>query len=297
MVVYAEEWRFDEVAGPFGLTEGPAWDGSGLLFTDIPNQRILRFDPRIGKTQVFRRETNYANGLVFDPLGQLYACEAGGRCIACYGKNGDRKVVADRFEGKRLNSPNDLAIDLKGRIWFTDPHYSSEWARDFGPPELDHKSVYRVDPQEGENWEIRRVTYDTKKPNGILVSLDMKTLYVAESDFEGLRELRAYPILKDESLGDYAVLHNFYPHRGIDGMCLDAEGNIVAAAGWERSGPGGMIYVFAPNGRVLATHPVLCARPTNCSWGDDDLETLYLASVCGRLYRARTGHKGWLLFP
>ena len=108
-----------------------------------------------------------------------------------------------------------------------------------------------------------RVTFDTTAPNGLLLSPDNKTLYVAQSKYgdDQKRELRAYPINDDGTVGPYQVLHNFYPHRGIDGMCLDTEGNIVATAGWEVSGPGAMIYVFAPNGRVLETHPVPAERP------------------------------------
>jgi gluconolactonase len=93
-------------------------------------------------------------------------------------------------------------------------------------------------------------------------------------------------------LGEHKVLHNFAPHRGIDGMCFDSEGNLIATAGWEVSGPGGMIYIFAPNGRVLETHPVPCDRPTNCTFGDADLKTLYVTSIDGQLLRARTDRMG-----
>jgi gluconolactonase len=142
------------------------------------------------------------------------------------------------------------------------------------------------------------MTRDTTKPNGILVSPDQKTLYVAQSEYgeQARRELRGYPIGPDGTLGPYRVLHNFHPHRGIDGMCLDADGNIVATAGWEQSGPGPMIYVFAPSGRVLETHPVPADRPTNCTFGDADLQTLYVtASAC--LYRARMNRAGCRLYP
>ena len=126
-----------------------------------------------------------------------------------------------------------------------------------------------------------------------------KWLYVAESKYgeDAKRELRAYPIESDGSLGEHLVLHNFYPHRGIDGMCLDTEGNIVATAGWSDSGPGPMIYVFAPNGRVLETHPLPTdARPTNCTFGGPDLTTLFI-TVAGCLYRAHTDRKGYLIYP
>ena len=166
--------------------------------------------------------------------------------------------------------------------------------------EMDHESVYRLDPQADGSWRPVRVTYDTTAPNGLLLSPDEKTLYVAQSkngDGEK-RELRAYPVIEDDSggrnriVGAHAVLHNFYPHRGVDGMCLDTEGNIIATAGWGDSGPGGMIYVFAPNGRVLETHPVPCDSPTNCAFAGPELRDLYVTSSEGHLLRAHTDRQG-----
>src|SRR5262249_29245727 len=116
-------WRFEPVGGPVGFAEGPAWDGSGLLFTDIANSRVMRHDPVTGETAVYREGTNEANGLMLDPEGRLYACEGGGRRVVRYEPDGITTVLADRFEGRRLNSPNDLAIDARGRVWFTDPRY------------------------------------------------------------------------------------------------------------------------------------------------------------------------------
>jgi gluconolactonase len=288
-------WEFKLLAGPMGLTEGPAWDGSALLFTNIPNSRIMRYDPQNRKVTVFRAGTNEANGLTLDKEGRLYACEGQARRIVRYEPDGSTTVICDRFNGKRFNSPNDLAIDNQGRIWFTDPRYG-DYREDI---ELDHESVYRLDPQPDGRWKPACITYDTTAPNGLLLSPDNRVLYVAQSKYgEGeKRELRAYPILQDGTLGSYEVLHNFYPHRGIDGMCLDTEGNIISAAGWEVSGPGGMIYVFAPNGRVLETHPIPANRPTNCTFGDADLRTLYVTSTDGHLFRARTECQGWLLYP
>jgi gluconolactonase len=289
-------WHFERLTQePIGLTEGPAWDGSGLLFTNIPNSRILRYVPGEADFSEYQTGTNHANGLILDAEGRLYACEGGGRRIVRYEADHSVTVICDNFEGKRLNSPNDLAVDAAGRIWFTDPRYGDNRA----DMELDHESVYRLDPQADGSWSVTRMTYDTTAPNGLLVAPDMKTLYVAQSKYgDGQkRELRAYPILDDGSLGEYAVLHNFYPHRGIDGMCFDSEGNIVATAGWEISGPGGMIYVFAPNGRVLETHPVPVDRPTNCTFGGADLRTLYVTSIDGQLLVAETERQGWLIYP
>ncbi len=284
------EWTFEVVAQFTEITEGPAWDGTGLIFTNIPNNRIMRYGPASGDVTEYRGGTNQANGLMFDNAGRLYGCEGGGRRIVRYEPNGETTVLCDRFKGKRFNSPNDLTIDAQGRVWFTDPRYGPHRA----DMELNHESVYRLDPQEDGPWNVTRMTFDTTCPNGLLVSPDCRTLYVAESKY-GVgekRDLRAYPIQVDGSLGKAQVLHNFYPHRGIDGMCFDAAGNIVATAGWGQSGPGGMIYVFAPNGRVLATHPTPAQQPTNCTFGDADLCTLYVTSIEGLVMRARTDLQG-----
>jgi gluconolactonase len=164
---------------------------------------------------------------------------------------------------------------------------------------LDHDSVYRLDPQSGGAYSITRVTFDTTRPNGLLFSLDYKTLYVAQSGREPAeaRQLRAYPVKNGKALGAAEILHDFGEHRGIDGMRLDTEGNIIATAGWELGGPGPMIYVFSSGGRVLEMHPVPCRRPTNCTFGGPDLTTLYVTTIEGFLFRTRTERVGRLLFP
>ena len=287
-------WDFEQVAGPFSFTEGPVWDGEAVLFTDIPNSRIMRYTPGSGECTVFRTGTNAANGLMFDRAGQLYGCEGSGRRIARYDRDGTTAVIAEEYDGKRLNSPNDLAFDTQGSLWFTDPRYGDRT----DDLELDHQSVFRLDPQSDDTWSIIRVTHDTTKPNGLLISPDRNWLYVAQSEYGEYkkRELRAYSIRNDGTVGGYEILHNFYPHRGVDGMCLDTEGNIVAAAGWKKSGPGPMIYIFAPNGRVLESHPVPVDIPTNCTFGDEDLRTLYVTAG-GSLFRVRTDRAGYLIYP
>ena len=294
-------WNFELVAGPFGsTTEGPVWDGEALLFTHIPANRILRYDPKTAETSEYFSGTNRTNGLCFDSQGNLYGCQSGGHRIVRFEKDSTTITsLPHQLEGKNHNNPNDLAVDKQGRIWFTDPFNGSA-----GDQELDHMSVLRLDPTGNDQWELKRATYDVSRPNGILISRDQKTLYVAQSDYspDQPRELRAYPINDDGSLGVYTTLHAFGidhrgVHRGVDGMTLDVDGNIIVCAGWEESGPGPMIYVFAPTGRILETHQLRVNRPTNCCFGDADMRTLYVTTGGGHLFRARTGHTGWIMWP
>ena len=295
-------WDFIAVQGPFGGTsEGPAWDGESLLFTHIPESKIYRFNPKTSTTEVFRENTNCANGLMFDESGNLYACEGGGRRVVRY-ESDSTEVLAESYEGSRFNVPNDLAIDIQGRVWFTDPFYEGAggpWSEDRSNKELDHDSVYRIDMTDGKSTAVSRVTEDTTRPNGLLFSLDYQTLYVAQSGRlpEEERQLRAYPVNSDGSLGSHEVIHDFGEHRGIDGMVLDADGNIVATAGYKAGGPGPLIYVFSASGEVLETHPTPFDRPTICSFGGEDLSTLYVTTGDGFLLRAFTERQGRLNFP
>ena len=295
-------WDFIAVQGPFGGTsEGPAWDGEALLFTHIPDSKIYKFDPNTSTTKVFRENTNCANGLMFDRNRNLYACEGGARRVVRYDGE-STEILADSYQGNKLNIPNDLAIDPEGRIWFTDPFFEGAggpWSEDRSNKELDHDSVYRIDMKDGKSTSVTRVTEDTTRPNGLLFSLDFKTLYVAQSGRlpEEKRQLRAYPVNSDGSLGTHEVIHDFGEHRGIDGMVLDVEGNIVATAGYKAGGPGPMIYVFSASGEVLETHPTPFDRPTNCSFGGEDLSTLYVTTGDGFLLRAFTQRQGRLAYP
>lgn len=291
------DWTFKRVAGGFELTEGPVWDGSGVLFTDIPNSQVLRYDADSGDTEVYRDETNAANGLKLGPDGGLYACEGNSRRVVRYDDDGTT-VVANSYGGHRFNSPNDLGFDLHGRLYFTDPYYDDDFMHDEAL-EIGHFSVYRADPVGEDKWTVEQITHDTTNPNGVLVSPNDSYLYVAQSSYreDEARELRAYELHNDGKVGDYRVLHNFYPHRSVDGMCLTAEGNIIAAAGSRDSGPGPMFYVFNPKGRVLDTHPYPDDIPTNCCFGGSDLSTLYTTGGGGNLHRVETELTGYLSAP
>ena len=140
-------WDFELIDGPYGgVTEGPVWDGSGVIFTHIPKLKLLRYDPQKGSSTVFREDTNQANGLARTKEGVIFACEGDARRVVSYkGSDAPTEVLIDSFEGKSFNIPNDLAIDRNGNIWFTDPFYegaAGTWSEDLTHKELDHDSVY-----------------------------------------------------------------------------------------------------------------------------------------------------------
>ena len=210
-------------------------------------------------------------------------------------------MIADRLDGKRLNTPNDLAIDRKGRIWFTNPVNEGNWDK----MEVRSSTISRCCAPTRKRRQLPgdARTFDNTQTNGILVSPDQRTLYVAESSYKrGVnRELRAYPIKEDGSLDSYDTL---FSGRGRARRASrhrrhvsDAEGNIVATAGYEVSGAGPMLYVFSPSGRVLETHPIGCNRPTNVCFGGPDMTTVFVTSTNGHVYKAETDRVGWAMYP
>ncbi len=290
------DWKWELIAKHDNLTEGPAWDGEALLYTEIAANMVWLFEPKSKKRIAWRKDTNGANGLYFDRLGRLFACEGGGRKMVRYEQGKPAQVVSDGFQGKHFNEPNDLAIDSDGRIYFSDPNYGAR------PMQLDHESVWRAEPIFGGSWLMARSTFDTERPNGVLLSPDQKTLYVAESPRppQHRRQLRAYPVNGDGSLGDHVVLHDFGPYRGVDGMCMTSDGVVIATAGRREAGPGPMLYAFAPNGRVISTHrtPEGTDQPTNCTFGGPGLDELFVTFGSGHVYRiVNSGYRGYLLWP
>ena len=178
------EWEWELVAGPFSrLTEGPAWDGEDLLFTHIPASRIMRYRPEIGECTVYREGTNHTNGLAFDVNGDLYGCCSGGRSIVRFEREGATTTIVDRLDGVRLNTPNDLAIDRQGRIWFSNP-WNAINIDTSEQPEMGERDILRADPQSDGSWVCKRMTFDTTGTNGLLVSPDDRTLYIIQTDPE-----------------------------------------------------------------------------------------------------------------
>jgi gluconolactonase len=275
-----------EPATVVAFTEGPTVDAEGnVYFTETVGNRIMRLSTGGALTTV-RENTNTANGMVFDSQWRLVACEGGKRqsprVTRMNVKTGTIEVLAERFEGKPLNGPNDVTFDGKGRLYFTDP----------GP--IGQGAVYRIDT----DWKLARILSgkEIEKPNGIVISPDDRTLYLIESNQaeRGARMIRAYDLQQDGSVTHMRVFHNFYPGRSADGMTIDTRGNIYAAAGLHRRRGTSEtldtrcgVYVFAPDGKLLHFVPIPEDTVTNCAFGGPDMKTLYVTA--GKtLFRIRT---------
>ncbi|GAA4167808.1 SMP-30/gluconolactonase/LRE family protein [Shinella granuli] len=233
------------LAGGFDWVEGPVWFGDHdcLLFSDIPNNRILRWSPTLGMS-TFREPANFSNGNTRDREGRLVTCEHGTRRVTRTEHDGSITVIADRYEGKRLNSPNDVVVASDGAVWFTDPHYgiASDYEGTRAEQELPC-NVYRVDPLSGE---IRAVLTDFQGPNGLAFSPDETRLYVADTGrmfSSDPRHIRVFDVGKGWSLTGGDVFHVVGPGCA-DGMRVDAAGNL-----WTSAGDG--VHCIAPDGRRL----------------------------------------------
>jgi gluconolactonase len=278
--------KLQKLWGEGEFTEGPAYGPGGCVyFSDIGN-RIMKYDPATGKTVEYRNPSGRANGLDFDPKGRLVAAEGansgGNRRVTITESDGKVRVLADKWNGKRFNSPNDLTIDTRGRVYFTDPRYVGNEKR-----EIDTESVYRVDP----DGKVEQIITDVQKPNGIILSPDMKTLYLADSNPKGNQHLLAFPLKEDGTVGEKKLLHDFGKDRGIDGMVIDMKGNIYGAAG---QGKTGGVYVFTPTGKQIAFIPTP-EVPTNCVFGDKDRKTLYVTAGKS-LYKIKLKVEGFAVY-
>src|SRR5919106_1622927 len=202
----------------------------------------------------------------------------------------------ERVAGPYKGRTGGLAWDGKAMLFSADPYNST---LPYGPavyPPLDHASVLRLERNSAGDWFLTRVTRDTRGPRAVVLAADERTLYVADGDAErgDLCQLFAYPVQLDGSIGHAKLLLAFAPaERGIEGLCLDSDGNLIACAGWKRSGLGPMLYVISPSGTVLEAHPAPADLPMRCAFGDARLASLYVTAGDGAVYRARnTGRRG-----
>jgi len=286
-------WKFERIAGPYqGSCGGLSWDGSGMLFSVPSEGKIFRYDP-ISRIVIEKRKyTHHTYGIAIGPDNILYGCQENGRRIVSFMQDGSTRLGAYKIDEKFHNAPSDLTIDSSGRIWFSDPYPSRLIPGPELYPFLNHASVLCMTRVPRQEWKLQRVTLDTKAPRSVLLSQNEKTLFVGEGEVgtPGLRELRAYPILDNGFLGSYQTLHTFGTdhlgdQRGIEGMCLNYDGSIVACAGWQHNGPGPLIYIFSPNGVVVKTIPFPEGMPMRCAFGDDGLKSFYVTSSDGCVYR------------
>lgn len=289
----------EKVAGGFAWVEGPVWNRRDrcLLFSDIPNNSIFKWQEGKGVT-LFLKPSGYtgktpfagrepgSNGVTFDSQGRLVLCEHGDRRITRLEADGRKTVLADRYQGKRLNSPNDLVFKSNGDLYFTDPPFGLPKTFDDPGKELAFSGVYRLTPR----GELTLLTKELRAPNGIAFSPSEKTLYVSNSD-PNRAIWMAYDVNDDGTITNGRVFFQapaWSKDRkgGPDGMKVDREGNIFTA------GPGGL-YIIAPEGTLLGNID-LGQATGNCAWGNDG-SVLYIAASTA-IYRIRLNTRGMLPF-
>ncbi len=256
--------------------EGPVWLGDQrcLLWSDIPNNRVLRWDEETGAVTHFRKPSNNANGHTRDRQGRIVACEHLGRRVIRHEYDGSITVIADSYQGKRLNSPNDVVVKSDGSIWFTDPPFGigGFYEGEKFTPEHPHTNVYRVD---GSSGNITCVCDDVDHPNGLAFSPDESVLYVVESRSEP-RNILAYDV-KGETLANRRVFIRTEPGETPDGFRVDVEGNLWC--GWGMGGPGlDGVKVFSSAGAPIGfiDLPERCA---NVCFGGRHRNRLFMAAA------------------
>lgn len=267
------------VATGFEFLEGPVWHPDGyLLFSDIPQNRIQKWSPQ-GGVEVFRTPSGNSNGLTLDPQRRLVACEHGNRRVSRTEADGTVIVVAEHYNGKRLNSPNDVVVKSDGTIYFSDPPYGIQ------PEEREQpcNGLYRV----RLDGTVELLADDFERPNGLAFSPDESILYVDDSP---RRHVRAFDVRSDGTLTNGRIIADMdHPQPGSpDGMKVDREGHLYV------TGATG-VWVFEPDGTHLGVI-AFPERPANCAWGDADLHTLYVTARTS-LYRIRVKVAGLAVVP
>jgi gluconolactonase len=288
--------RLEKLAEGFTWSEGPVWINDVLLFSDVPENTIYRWKPGATKAEVFLKPSGLltptpgfsepgSNGLTRDAQGRLLLCQHGERRVARY-EGGKFTAIADRFEGKRFNSPNDLALRKNGEIYFTDPPYGLDKGNESPLKELTWHGVYRV----ATDGKVTLLTKTINFPNGIAFSPDEKTLYIGSTE-DGFPHIMAFDVTADGTLTNERMFFDGRPlikpdaPGSCDGMKIDHEGNL-----WT-SGPGG-ILIITPTGKVIGR--LNTGVPTaNCGWGEDG-STLYITANHALLrLKTRTKGAGW----
>ncbi len=258
-------------------SEGPVWFGDGryLLWSDIPNNRMLKWEEETGAVSSFRAPSDYANGNTRDRLGRLVTCEHGARRVTRTEYDGSVTVLMDARQGKRLNSPNDVVVKSDGSIWFTDPlfgilgHYEGHKAE----PELP-QAVYRID---GASGEVTVLADDVLGPNGLCFSPDERILYLVESRGVPHRKILAYDVAQDgNSIGNKRVLIDAGPGGTPDGMRCDTDGNLWCGWGMGSAALDGVL-VFAPDGAAIG-RIALPERCANVCFGGAKRNRLFMAA-------------------
>ena len=253
--VVAAGAQVTKLTGDFAFTEGPAADAQGnVFFTDIPNNRILKWSIEAGTLSTFLENSGGANGLYFDKDGNLLACQGGDRRIVSISPKGEVKVLADEFEGKGFNSPNDLWIDPNGGIYFTDPRYGNRDGM-----EQDGEHVYYLTP---DRKKVVRVISDMVRPNGVIGTPNGRRLYVAD---HGANKTYSYRINSDGTLSDKRL----FAEQGSDGVTLDARGNVYLT--------GRGVTVYNRRGERIAEIEVP-EGPANVTFGGKDNQTLFITA-------------------
>ena len=282
--IVGEHPPLDIIARDILFGEGPVWDARNqqFFFTDIIGDIIWKWKPGAGLTPVLKPSVK-ANGMCLDLEHRLVVAGWGGRTVFRFEKDGSRKMLSDRWEGKKLNSPNDVVVKSDGSIWFTDPQgglLNVGMVGDDLQKYLDIQGVFRISP-DGRNMTL--VTGDFVYPNGLCFSPDEKLLYV---NCSRERLIRVYDVKPDGSVGKGRLFHQYTsPERGVpDGMKCDVEGNVYC------TGPGG-IFVHDLAGKVLARLKTPGHHPTNFAWGDDDWRSLYITMI-GSVVRTRLNIAG-----
>ncbi len=292
-----------EAAGGVG-GEGPAWDPKlGVLCSG--NDDINRL-ARDGKVSVFRKGAG-TNGLLFDRQGRLLACEPGLRRVTRTGRDGKVTVLTERYQGKRYNTPNDLTLDSRDRVYFSDPRYGDRSGMEIRDDKgRTVEGVYRIDL---DGTVTRVLGREVERANGVLVSADDRFLYVADNNNDtagGARKLWRFALRQDGGVdaASRKLIHDWGTGRGPDGVKQDRKGRLYVAAGLNKPNPPfepakdvkGGVYVFSPAGKLLAFLPVPRDEVTNCAFGGDDLRTLYVTGG-GTLYSIRTTTPGRVTWP